>query len=304
MKKIAITAFLMIFSLMSMGAGGIIAAELADSFDYTGVRELIVEDAASFDVEISGGSGRSARADIYMPRNSRIEVRHEMRGSTLRVWVDWPSFRSIGPARLRMVFSVPRETELDVQASSGDVAVSDIRADEAKIETSSGDIELSDVEAELDVSSSSGNQQLSSCRGEKKLEASSGDITVTRSVGDVSAQTSSGNQRYDRVEGDLVAESSSGDISVSDYEGTMDLHASSGRLQGRDVRISDDSSFQTSSGNIDFVFADSLADYNFDLQSTSGRLTVGSTRGEGNLTVGGGRIDIVGRSTSGSQSYK
>jgi len=305
MKRTALCILVQLFALVRIFALGDTETETQRRFEYTGVQALIVENGASFNVKIKGSSSDVLEADIRAPKSQGIVVRHEKLGSTLRVWVQWPNGNiRLGFTPLEMEFRVPRTINVDVETSSGNADVSDIRADTVRIKTSSGNITVKQVSARFLLQSSSGVQWLMDASGDKQLKSSSGDITVLRSDGNIASRSSSGNHKYEKVNGNLEAESSSGNIDFSDLEGSLRLLTSAGGQTGRNIDVAGDSSFRSSSGSVDVDFSVALEELSFDLEATSGKLTVGNTSSEDQLLIEGGDIKITGRSSSGNQSYR
>jgi hypothetical protein len=279
--------------------------EIQRRFAYTGVQTLIVENAAGFTVKIKGSSSETLEADIRAPKKQGIVVKHEKLGSTLRVWVEWPNGNiRLGFTPLEMEFQVPRTINADVETSSGNVDLSDIRGDTVRIATSSGNITVKQVTARYLLQSTSGNQWLMDSSGDKQLKSSSGSITVLRSDGNIMSRSSSGDHKYEKIRGTLEAESTSGDIDFADLEGALRLLTSTGRQTGRNIAVAGDSSFRSTSGSIDVDFNVALEGLAFDLEASSGKLIVGTAESEDQLLIEGGDIRITGRTISGDQSFR
>jgi len=306
MKKFG---FVTVFSVLGIavfaGGGGEMFEESAS---FSGIDRLSVE-GAFFEVEITGSSTATIEAEFIIPdrlRRRGVKVLHETRGGELRVWVERKVVSITSPpwSGPRMNFSVPAGTLVNVKNSSGSVEVKGIEAVELNLEVSSGSLQIADCRSKLSATSSSGKITLETCTGDKRLKASSGSIAVLNSDGNIEADSSSGKHRYEGIQGSIVAQSSSGGIAVRDCEGRLDLEGSSGRLSGTGATITGDSSFETSSGSIDFNFTNNVDDFTFELRSTSGTISAGGTRAKGNVITGNGKILIRGKSSSGNQSYK
>ncbi len=280
-----------------------------EKFTFSGINKLVVE-GSFFSVDVAGHSEDTIEAQIIIPDSiikDGIEVLHKQVNSELTFWVEKKFLSGIkipfGESP-EMAFKVPHECQIEIRNSSGDVIVEGFRAKETKIQTSSGDMEVKGCSTDLELSSSSGEIMIRDCHGNKNLRASSGDIAVLNSDGDLKVKTSSGEQEYEGIKGDIFASSSSGDFSLINHEGGLNLESSSGRQSGRSIRITKDSSFQTSSGKIDFDFVNEIEDFNFDLTSSSGKIEVGSTKAKGRVVIGNGTILIKGKSSSGGQVYR
>lgn len=308
MKKLVLVTVFIVLGIMVFAGGAGEGDMVEESFSFSGIDKLTVE-GAFFEVDITGSSTATIEAEFVVPARLRargVNVLHETRGSELRVWVERKVISITAPPWRgpRMRFTVPVNTLVDVKNSSGSVAVEGIEADELNLEVSSGSLQIDNCRSNLSATSSSGKIRVEACTGDKKLTASSGSITVLDSNGDIEADTSSGKHRYERIEGSIAAHSSSGGIAIRDSEGKLDVKSNSGRLSGTGVAITGDSSFETSSGSIDFDFTNSGSDFTFELRSSSGTISAGGSRAKGTVITGNGKILIKGKSSSGSQSYK
>jgi len=286
-----------------------IAAASQENLTFTAIDRLVVE-GSFFSVEVAGYSGRSVEAQIIIPDpivERGVRVLHRQTNAELRFWVekDLLSGINLRPWESpKMIFNVPHEFEVNINNSSGKIMVEGLTSRQMKLQTSSGAIELKEISADLELSSSSGKIRIERCNGDKHLRASSGQITVLKSGGDIKAKTSSGRQTYEGIRGDISTVSSSGAINIRDQEGGLNLESSSAKQEGRDIRITEDSSFRTTSGKIDFDFINNMDEFTFDLRSSSGRIEVGSTSARERVVTGDGKILIKGKSTSGGQTYR
>lgn len=306
-KKIFLSLFIYI-GLWQFFSGGIAMAK-QENLTFTGIERLIVE-GSFFSVEVAGYSEKYIDAHIIIPDRvfkDGVKVVHKQMNSELRFWVEKKILSGINllfGESPKMVFKVPHECDVRIINKSGEVMVEGITSREIQIQTSSGDIDIRRTSTDLQLSSSSGKIWIEGCYGNKDLRASSGNITVHDSDGDLKVETSSGKQAYDGIKGDIFAHSSSGDLNITNHEGGLNLESNSGKQTGRDISITKDSSFRTSSGKIDFDFINDIEDFTFDLTSSSGKIKVGSTNAKGRVVTGNGKILIQGKSSSGGQIYR
>jgi len=306
-KKIVLSLFLGMVLYQFLTLETVNARE--ENLTFSGVEKLVVE-GSFFSVVVVGHSEKTVDARIIIPDRifeDGIKVLHRQVNSELKFWVEKKILAGIkipfGKSP-EMVFKVPHECEIEIGNSSGDVLVEGIRSNETQIQTSSGDMEIKGSSTDLELSSSSGEILIKDCDGSKDLRASSGDITVSNAEGDIKVETSSGKQDFNEIKGDISAHSSSGEIYIANHGGGLNLESSSGRQTGRDIRLTRDSSFRTSSGKIDFDFINEIEDFTFDLTSSSGKIEVGSTNAKGRVVTGKGKILIKGKSSSGEQIYR
>ncbi len=325
MRRIMGILVLFAVSLGTPYASAVGEAVTVDSFEYDGIREIRLKNGSFFDVVINGSSRTAVTGQVVMPEENldRYRVVHEKRGSVLEIGLEKNVINIGTTGKNEIVLEVPTETLLDIvtssgdqvvegiesgrvvlKASSGDITVSTIRAD-LSITVSSGRIEMQEITGGITVRSSSGEISLRDGTGNVSAEASSGKISLSEVKGDITARSSSGDQRYENVTGSIAARSSSGKITTREQSGSLDLKATSGDLKGESVRLTGDSSFETSSGKIEFDFANPIEELSFDLSASSGSLRAGESRGGNRLVLqGGGGTRIVGKSSSGDQTYR
>jgi len=119
---------------------------------------------------------------------------------------------------LDLDITVPREAELDVTDTSGDLELSDVGP--AKVDDSSGDLLLKNINGDLFVNDSSGELRVISVVGNVEVSDSSGDIDIEDVRGDVTIKTdSSGDIAITKVTGNArVVNDSSGDITIQDVK--------------------------------------------------------------------------------------
>jgi DUF4097 and DUF4098 domain-containing protein YvlB len=137
---------------------------------------------------------------------------------------------------LDLDISVPRDAELEVTDSSGDLELSDVGA--AKIDDSSGDQLLKNINGNLIVNDSSGEVRVVSVVGNVEIEDSSGNVDIEDVRGDVKIKTdSSGDLAIAKVTGNAeVVNDSSGDITIRDVKKNVTIdNDSSGNINVSDV---------------------------------------------------------------------
>lgn len=125
---------------------------------------------------------------------------------------------------------------MNVEASSGNVKLENVEAEEISVHTKSGNMRMETIEGKLTASAGSGNLNAEEIVGEVELAASSGNITVEDFEGCGSMKASSGNVRAKMLEvtGDIAMEASSGNVSLDMPTGiafTFQADTSSGNIR-------------------------------------------------------------------------
>ena len=118
------------------------------------------------------------------------------------------------------------------------------------------------------------------------LSAVSGSITVR----DTRSRLS-----LDNVSGSLVLESTKGSLRAKTVSGSID---------GRQLLLTGNSSFNSVSGSVNVRLDAPLDDFRFDLSTASGRVVVGTIRAEKGLHLGIGDVLIQARTVSGSLIFR
>jgi hypothetical protein len=177
--KLHLLACLTALLLTALGAGaeGWFEEESADTFDYNNCDELVVEKAAVFSVEVAGDSGSRITGRIIQPRNSRLEVKHERRGRTVRIWaVERWSFFGWTTGEHRLQLRVPSNCNVRVDTDTGSIFVEDLRGD-LTLRADTGSVTVRDCRGELQASTDTGNVEVADFRGRLALRSDTGSLT-------------------------------------------------------------------------------------------------------------------------------
>jgi hypothetical protein len=212
------------------------SSDRAASFDGP-VKKVVIE-AGAGGLKIHGDAGQGVKAtgracassDSLLGRIT-LESRRENDTVYLKVVIsegmgDMFSFGRYSSLDLDVV--VPRNAEIDVTDSSGDLELSDVGT--SRVEDSSGDLLLKNINGSLSVKDSSGAIRVITVAGNVDVEDSSDNIDIEDVHGDVKVLSdSSGDIAIAKVTGNAeVVNDSSGDITVHDVK--------------KDVKIDNDSS--------------------------------------------------------------
>lgn len=228
-------------------------------------------------------------------------------GKTLVIKVDrqrdrnWRNYRI---TESRIDLTIVDGVKLDIDNSSGDVNVANLRASSSKIEASSGDITLRSIVANLDVETSSGDIDIDGLTGDSEIESTSGDQDIFNTKGNIETRASSGDITISGFEGKIQVQATSGDVEIRKGVGAIKARTSSGNIDGYGIELNDNCYFDATSGDIEIDFRNDLEDLSFDLTASSGDLEVGNRSGEKRLMIDRGGYKIIGTTSSGSQEYE
>lgn len=302
--RILITISFLGLNFLSLGQQLLASAELeAQNIDKVKV------DGSFVDVYVKNGEKNYFKGVIYGNGDpDDYEFVTDIVGSTLVVKVEYSrnnySWKSYKNGESRIDITITDGIELDIDNSSGDIFVRGLRASESKIEASSGDIKIGDAVANLDLETSSGDIEINGLIGDSEIQSTSGDQDIIGSEGNLIIKASSGDVTVTDFNGKLDITTTSGEIDLKSGIGSLDASASSGNIDGQKIKITDDSYFKTSSGDIEISFSNTLEELSFDLTASSGDLEVGNRASEKQLLLKRGGFLITGVSTSGDQEYR
>lgn len=158
--------------------------------------------------EIKGSPGDLE--DFTIAAN-RIDHGVEIIGRTKSLrWWPW----SFDDLDVSYKVEVPREYNLVLQTSGGDISAEQIQGD-VRAETSGGGITLRVVKGNVILDTSGGDIMTEQVNGKLKAGTSGGDIVITSATGDVEAETSGGDIRISSMAGKIHSETSGGDITIN-----------------------------------------------------------------------------------------
>ncbi len=117
----------------------------------------------------------------------------------------WP------PVSVSFVITVPKNFNLNLGTSGGDIAVASLNGN-VRARTSGGDLEFARIDGDIDAGTSGGNITLQEGTARAQLNTSGGDIEIDRAGGPTDVSTSGGNIRINSVAQLISATTSGGDV--------------------------------------------------------------------------------------------
>ena len=207
-------------------------------------------------VSLHGKVSESAGSYIVLGRRaykkSEYRLKFETKDSVLKVWMESEKTnkkmlsRDMGSETSVLNFEVPASIDVDINNSSGDIAISGLSNKSTRLMTSFGDIKANNISSHLTVHSSSGNTMLTKITGEVRSDNSFGHQVLEEIKGNVNVRTSSGNstikslkgnatintafghQTWENINGNILSIVSSGDLTVKYLTGNIDAKSSFG----------------------------------------------------------------------------
>lgn len=130
-------------------------------------------------------------------------------------------------AQIDYTIEVPSRLEVEVTSTSGDVQVTSIEG-RCTVEGSSGDVLLKSIGGSAVVEVSSGDVEVQDVAGDVRVRLSSGDVVIRDAGGSLGLAATSGDVNVWRVTGDTEVELASGDCVIDGANGSVALHIASG----------------------------------------------------------------------------
>jgi DUF4097 and DUF4098 domain-containing protein YvlB len=127
----------------------------------------------------------------------------------------WPRYFASGGPRVDMIISIPKETDLDLEASLDHVTVTGIKGS-VKVETSVARVSPESLEGTIDVTGKTSLIDLRSVNGTVKVDSTTGPVTLENVNGTVSVRNTTGPIKFN---GSL----SNGENWFKTITGTVDL---------------------------------------------------------------------------------
>lgn len=303
MKKII--GFILMLTAISSSAQTVLAsAEL----EAENIKEVRIE-GSFVDVYVKNGDRVYFKGEINGSGDEgdyRFDT--DIEGSTLVIKVlrekSSNSWKGYSMKESRIDLTIIDGVALDIDNSSGDIYVANLRASESRIEATSGDISLRSVVANLRVETSSGDIDIDELIGDSEIESTSGDQELSNIKGNIETRASSGDIDVINFNGLVDITATSGDIDINGGVGRLRVQTSSGNIDGRDIELIGDADFKATSGDIEIDFENNIDDLSFDLTGSSGDLEVGNKSGSKRLMIDRGGYKVTGVTSSGDQEYE
>ena len=189
-------------SLKAATQGGDITIQTSDSSSVHIVAKQVIH--ASTEQEADEILAKLALTFEQKGNDVTAEAKYEKRGPG--TWFgSWP------PVNVSFVITVPKNFNLNLNTSGGDIAVASV-AGNVRARTSGGDLKFAKVDGDIDAGTSGGNVVLQEGTARAKLTTSGGDIEVDRAGGPTEVSTSGGNIALRSVAQLISATTSGGDV--------------------------------------------------------------------------------------------
>jgi hypothetical protein len=189
-------------NLKAVTEGGDIVIQTADTAEVHVVAKQVIR--ASSDKEADEILAKLNLTLVQNGNDVTAESKYEKRGAG-----SW--FGSWPPVSVSFVITVPKNFNVNLHTSGGDIAVASLKGD-VHARTSGGDLKFARIDGDIDAGTSGGNIVLTEGTARAKLNTSGGDIQVDRAGGPTEVSTSGGNINLRSVAQLISANTSGGDV--------------------------------------------------------------------------------------------
>lgn len=234
----------------------------------------------------------------------------EKNGNTLKIglYTKGPdNLVIVGSSRMEglMEFEIPKNMDVVLKNSSGDIDIKGITSSVCELRTSYGDIFCDQLNAPVHIQSSSGNTSLIQIDGNIDCKTSYGDQDFQSIDGDVKTASGSGNLHLADVNGKLDILSGYGDIDAQDIYSDINVKSSSGYTRMKDIHgkylavdcsygdiwldnAESEVKFRSSSGNIKVTNNKGK----LDIVSTYGYVMLKDIQGDARVKANSGNVNV------------
>jgi len=218
------------------------SAQRSATVDAVGAVRIVIA-AGAGDLKVRGGSAQAVQASGKACASSdellqQIQIESRREGDTIYVKTLMPNQGALllgRNATLDLTLAIPEGLAVDLEDSSGDVELRNVKS--AVVTDGSGDADIEDIHGDLKVSDSSGELEIEHVSGNVSVTDSSGDLEIEDVAGDVAIPVdSSGDIHIERARSVHIRNDSSGEIVVHHLTGDLTIDQdSSGDIEAADI---------------------------------------------------------------------
>ncbi len=174
------------------------------------------------------------------------------------------------PGVVHFELETPKSLDLQVSTTSGNIDLTGL-VGAIQVDATSGEVLLTSIDAACDVDVTSGNVKVKEVKGDVDIMATSSDILLENITGDVTMQATSGDAELLWVNGAVRINKTSGNVHAEKCSGDFNIKSTSGdiTLEQREGGLA----VSTTSGNVE-VTSDFRNGKRFEIETISGDIRV------------------------------
>ena len=284
-KNISLSVTLVLFmAVMAFGTERA-SADVQKNFDVSNGGKLVVS-VSGGDISVKVWDKTQVQLTAQNLGDEANYLKAELHDNTVQVDFH-PHHGWFSPERnLRFDFYVPKDFNVALTTSGGDIGISGPLQGGATMHTSGGDLTLDGVSGEVNGQTSGGDITVRDVEGDANLSTSGGDIRVDHAGKNVKVSTSGGDIAVTSVGGDLRASTSGGDMSIGNVGGSLSASTSSGEVSAG--KVGGNVTLSTSGGDISLKSGDGEVSAN----TSGGDVNVMQAVGSANVYSSGGTVKV------------
>ncbi|WP_373398218.1 DUF4097 family beta strand repeat-containing protein [Algoriphagus halophilus] len=259
--------------------------------EFEGIEEVEIE-SGFLEVVYTGDPNLTSvtlNAMLESTNAGRYKIEYREESGKLIIELDQKRVSNSGRDRGFIHLIGPETMGMNVEVGAGSATISNVETEIFDVVAGSGRLNIQNIHASIaNLTAGSGSVNVINLEGNTIVEVGSGVVEMKDVVGGVSLSGSSGRYKLNRMEGKVDAILSSGNIDLTDVESLGKLEVSSGRINAINSGLSEESLFKASSGSIRIQTFSNLMDYNYNLTTSSGRVSVGDSSSSGTLKIDNG----------------
>ncbi len=297
MKKIiSISVSLILLTAFAAAATETVSSDVQKNFNVTKGGRLVVA--------VSGGD---IRVNVWDKMQVQMTAKNigddadlltaEQQGNTVTVEFKSHDGWTNSHRDLRFDFYVPKDFNVDLNTSGGDVRIDGDLQGDAAMHTSGGDLVLNGVSGKVNGKTSGGDITVKDIGGDANLSTAGGDIQVSHAGKNLDVATSGGDISVGTVDGSLGASTSGGDMSISKVGGNLSASTSSGDVSVGDVNGS--VTLSTSGGDVTLKTGKGR----ISAKTAGGDISISNVVGSAVVSSAGGTVK-VGLNPKGNQDSR
>jgi hypothetical protein len=297
-----------LFLILATAAASPVFAQVKTIVDVTksfsGISKIEVS-GGQLEVEYIGGSNsdvsvnaflESTNADqdiVFVTLGDVLKISHKVNGNN-----NWNN-KTKGHIKIKG----PVGMSLDMKGGSGSVYVENVSSEATNISIGSGNVSAKDIQGDVLANAGSGSIKMYGIQGNVRGNVGSGSANMEDIKGNINYSSGSGGISVEGVEGIVNVSLTSGNAKLENISQLGDLKVTSGNVTATNAGLGAETRLSGTSGNFKIQTSSNLKDFNYNLNASSGNVTVGNSRGGRNLNIDNGAVtEIRGSITSGNIS--
>ncbi|MBN2509146.1 MAG: DUF4097 family beta strand repeat protein [Spirochaetales bacterium] len=246
----------------------------ATYFEYTDIREVVLDDMRIYEVFIQGKDTDVTRLELEAPAGTRYKASHDVRSGVLRLWTrDTRVLFSDSAGPHRVVLNLPPSVRISCTGNTGAQ-------------------HIASISAPIDLRSDTGSITALDCTGEIRLHSDTGSIRVEESEGTFNLTSNTGRLSLLGSSGWFFMKSDTGSIDLEGVLGTVSVRTDTGGIRAGRLLLNGDSSFRSDTGSITLNLDNAVTDLRVRANSDTGRIRLYETRGRSPQVWGKGFLEV------------